>query len=107
MKNEALDKCSSAAAWAAVIRASSLCIRSRTRRAPNVRAARLVVFHYLDRFAGGAGLRARLRGHRFKAVRLAIPGWPYRTLIKIKNPAAPAVKREAEGEWRKIQARQA
>jgi hypothetical protein len=67
-----------------------------------LRSCAPVVSHYLDRFAGGAGLRARLRGHRFEAARLAISGWPYRPSIKIKNRTAPAVKREAEVEWRKI-----
>jgi|SRR5262245_33694973 len=44
-------------------------------------------------------LPARLRGHRAEAPGLAVcqrPHW-----LKFKNPAAPAVKREAEEEWGK------
>jgi hypothetical protein len=50
-----------------------------------------------DRFPGS--LPAWLRRHRIKRL-----GSPYRSgstthWIKVKNPKAPAVKREAEEEW--------
>jgi hypothetical protein len=43
-----------------------------------------------------SSLRARLRGHRVKTARLALPLRPIEHWLKVKNPAAPAVKREAE-----------
>jgi hypothetical protein len=36
------------------------------------------------------GLRARLRGDRVEAARMAISRWPVSVLLKIKNPAGPA-----------------
>ncbi len=47
-----------------------------------------------------ARVRARLRGHRVEAAQLALSRRPQRCVwVKIKNPAAPAVKREAEEDW--------
>src|SRR5262249_34242710 len=46
-------------------------------------------------------LQARLRGHRVEAPRLAVVSGRTRHWLKFKNPAAPAVKREAEEEWGK------
>ena len=36
-----------------------------------------------------------------KRSRIAIPFWPLAGRLKFKNPAAPAVKREAEENWAK------
>jgi hypothetical protein len=41
-------------------------------------------------------LQARLRGHRVKAAWLTISVGAVVALIKVKNPKAPAVTREAE-----------
>jgi hypothetical protein len=41
-----------------------------------------------------ARMQVRLRRHRLEATRLTLPLW-----LKVKNPAAPAVKREAEEDW--------
>ena len=39
-------------------------------------------------------------GHRFEAPGIALPIWPLSPdWLKFKNPAAPAVKREAEEDW--------
>ena len=40
-----------------------------------------------------------LRGHRVQAARLALPLWPVAGLAEVQEPAAPAVKREAEEDW--------
>ena len=45
-----------------------------------------------------ARLPARLRGHRLQAARLALPLGPVSGLVEVKNPQAPAVRREAE-DW--------
>ena len=45
-------------------------------------------------------LQARLRGHRVEAPRLAVVSGRTRHWLKFKNPAAPAVKREVEEDWR-------
>jgi hypothetical protein len=52
--------------------------------------------------AASTGLQARLRGHRVEAARLgsACRFGRSRQWLKVKNPAAPAVRREAEEEWR-------
>ena len=72
-----------------------------------LRSCAPVVFHYLDRFAEGQACALDCEGIVSKRL-----GSPYRAgrtdhMIKIKNSAAPAVKRETEGEWRKIGAREA
>src|SRR5262245_65535270 len=44
-------------------------------------------------------LQARLRGHRVEAARLALPLRRSPDWLKMKNPAAPAVRREADEDW--------
>jgi bifunctional non-homologous end joining protein LigD len=44
-------------------------------------------------------VRARLRRHLLEAARLALSLWWVEHWLKIKNPAAPAVNREAEEDW--------
>jgi hypothetical protein len=46
------------------------------------------------------GLSTRLRGHRVKTSRLIAPA-DQSNWVKVKNPKAPAVKREAEEDWRR------
>ena len=41
----------------------------------------------------------RLRGHRVKTARLPYRSGRSHDWLKMKNPAAPAVKREAEEDW--------
>jgi ATP-dependent DNA ligase len=48
-----------------------------------------------------ARLQARTRRHRIEAPWLALPLRPLEGLAEIKNPEAPAVKREAEEDWGK------
>jgi hypothetical protein len=48
-----------------------------------------------------ARLPARLRGTRGEAQGLTLPFWWSLDWIKPKNPMAPAVKREAEEDWKK------
>jgi hypothetical protein len=44
-------------------------------------------------------LQAQLRGHCVEAARLDLPLRPLQEWLKIKNPAAPAVRCEAEEVW--------
>ena len=44
-------------------------------------------------------LQAGARGHRLQAARLALPSGRSPDWVKFKNPAAPAVRREAEEDW--------
>jgi hypothetical protein len=44
-------------------------------------------------------LQARARRHRVQAQGLALPLRPLADWLKMKNPEAPAVKREAEEDW--------
>jgi hypothetical protein len=56
--------------------------------------------HFSGDGAVPAHLRARLRGHRLETPRLAVPRRMVGAWLKVKNPAAPPVKREAEEDWR-------
>jgi hypothetical protein len=49
--------------------------------------------------SGDGWLRARLRRHCVEAAWLAIPARGQDCWIKVKNPEAPAVRREAEEDW--------
>lgn len=44
-------------------------------------------------------LKLRLRGYRFKAAGLAVQFRSFGPLVKVKNPKALAIKREAEEDW--------
>ena len=65
-------------------------------------AAQALIAHLLYRIRRGLtfvpGVQARPRRHRIEAPWLALPLRP-QNWIKSKNPAAPAVKREAEEGW--------
>ena len=45
------------------------------------------------------GVQARLRGDRVEAAWVAVPLGTLSALVKVKNPKAPAVTREAEEDW--------
>jgi hypothetical protein len=51
------------------------------------------------RWTTTARLRAGLGGHCIEAVGIAIQVKPFGSLAQDKNPAAPAVKREADEDW--------
>jgi bifunctional non-homologous end joining protein LigD len=72
-------------------------IAARSRSAARHRAQRALRRRRRRRLR--ARLQARLRGHRVEAARLALRSGRSPHWLKVKNPKAPAVKREAEENW--------